>query len=169
MDVIGGKPAGSIQSALLFFGKPRGRMAAKVGVAENGNEQFKRDVFKPPADFLRPSGGLADLVDPHMAWRWQQSANQRSAAAEVEIRIVLSLWDTRKEEKMADSVYKVIELVGSSEKSWEEAARNAVERAGQTLRDLRVAEINKLDMKVENGKVTAFRARVNLSFKYGGE
>lgn len=69
---------------------------------------------------------------------------------------------------MADSVYKVIELVGSSEKSWEEAARNAVEKASQTLRDLRVAEINKLDMKVENGKVTAFRARVNLSFKYGG-
>ena len=70
---------------------------------------------------------------------------------------------------MADSVYKVIQLVGSSPNSWEDAARNAVERASQTLRDLRVAEINKLDMKVENGKVTAFRARVNLSFKYGGE
>ena len=69
---------------------------------------------------------------------------------------------------MADSVYKVIQLVGSSATSWEEAARNAVEKAGQTLRDLRVAEINKLDMKVENGKVTAFRARVSLSFKYGG-
>ena len=66
-------------------------------------------------------------------------------------------------------MYKVIQLVGSSATSWEEAARNAVEKAGQTLRDLRVAEINKLDMKVENGKVTAFRARVNLSFKYGGE
>ena len=70
---------------------------------------------------------------------------------------------------MADSVYKVIQLVGSSPTSWEDAARNAVERASQTLRDLRVAEISKLDMKVENGKVTAFRARVNLSFKYGGE
>lgn len=70
---------------------------------------------------------------------------------------------------MADSVYKVIQLVGSSPNSWEDAARNAVERASQTLRDLRVAEISKLDMKVENGKVTAFRARVNLSFKYGGE
>ena len=70
---------------------------------------------------------------------------------------------------MADSVYKVIQLVGSSATSWEEAARNAVEKASQTLRDLRVAEVNKLDMKVENGKVTAFRARVNLSFKYGGE
>jgi len=70
---------------------------------------------------------------------------------------------------MTDSVYKVIQLVGSSPTSWEEAARNAVEKASQTLRDLRVAEVNKLDMKVENGKVTAFRARVNLSFKYGGE
>ena len=69
---------------------------------------------------------------------------------------------------MAESVYKVIQLVGSSESSWEDAAKNAVERAGQTLRDLRVAEIEKLDMKVENGKVTSYRARVNLSFKYGG-
>ena len=70
---------------------------------------------------------------------------------------------------MADSVYKVIELVGSSPNSWEEAARNAVETAGKSLRDLRIAEVAKLDMKVEDGKVAAFRARVNLSFKYGGE
>jgi flavin-binding protein dodecin len=75
---------------------------------------------------------------------------------------------TGKEAKMADSVYKVIQLVGSSDKSWEEAAKNAIEKAGQTLRDLRVAEVEKLDMKVENGKVTAYRARMNLSFKYGG-
>ena len=67
---------------------------------------------------------------------------------------------------MADSVYKVIELVGSSEKSWEEAARNAVEEAGKTLKNLRIAEINKLDMKLENGKVVGYRARVSLSFKY---
>ena len=69
---------------------------------------------------------------------------------------------------MTDSIYKVIQLVGSSSTSWEEAAKNAVEKAGQTLRDLRVAEIEKLDMKVEDGKVTSYRARVNLSFKYGG-
>lgn len=74
-----------------------------------------------------------------------------------------------KEAQMSDSVYKVIELVGSSESSWEDAAKNAVETAGKSLRDLRVAEISKLDMKVENGKVSAYRARVNLSFKYGGE
>jgi hypothetical protein len=67
---------------------------------------------------------------------------------------------------MTDSIYKVIELVGTSAKSWEDAARAAVETAGANLRDLRVAEITKLDMKIENGKVTAFRARVSLSFKY---
>ena len=67
---------------------------------------------------------------------------------------------------MADSVYKVIQLVGSSSNSWEEAASNAVERASGSLRDLRVAEVTKLDMKVENGKVVAYRARVNVSFKY---
>ena len=66
------------------------------------------------------------------------------------------------------SVLKVIELLANSNESWEDAAKNAVERAGQTLRDLRVAEVSKLDMKVENGKITAFRTRVNLSFKYGG-
>ena len=69
---------------------------------------------------------------------------------------------------MADSVYKVIELVGTSSTSWEDAAKNAVETASKSLRDLRIAEISKLDMKVEDGKVVAYRARVNLSFKYGG-
>ncbi|MEW6595784.1 MAG: dodecin family protein [Thermodesulfobacteriota bacterium] len=67
---------------------------------------------------------------------------------------------------MSESVYKIIELVGTSEKSWEEAARLAVETASKTLKDLRVAEITKLDMKIENGRVVAYRARVNLSFKY---
>ena len=72
---------------------------------------------------------------------------------------------------MSDSVYKVIELVGTSPNSWEEAAKNAVETAGKSLKDLRVAEVRKLDMKVENGKVVAYRVRVNLSFKYesGGQ
>ncbi len=67
---------------------------------------------------------------------------------------------------MSESVYKVIELVGTSPTSWEEAAKNAVETASKSLKDLRVAEITTLDMKVEGGNVTAFRARVNLSFKY---
>ncbi|MCG6908151.1 MAG: dodecin family protein [Desulfobacteraceae bacterium] len=70
---------------------------------------------------------------------------------------------------MSTSVYKVIELVGTSTNSWEEAAKNAVETAGKSLKNLRVAEISKLDMKVENGVATAFRARVNLSFKYENE
>jgi flavin-binding protein dodecin len=70
---------------------------------------------------------------------------------------------------MAESIYKVIELIGTSEKSWEEAAKNAVETASKSLRDLRVAEITKLDLKMEKGQVTAFRARVSLSFKYQKE
>jgi len=65
-----------------------------------------------------------------------------------------------------DSVYKITEIIGTSATSWEEAARNAVETASKTLRDLRVAEIVKLDLVVENGKVVAYRARVSLSFKY---
>ncbi|MEJ2154290.1 MAG: dodecin family protein [Desulfobacteraceae bacterium] len=67
---------------------------------------------------------------------------------------------------MSDSVYKVIELVGTSSDSWESAARNAVQMAGESLKDLRIAEVGKLDMKVEDGKVTAYRARVKVSFKY---
>jgi dodecin len=71
-----------------------------------------------------------------------------------------------KEVVMTESVYKIIEVIGTSPNSWEEAARNAVDTAGKTLRDLRIAEISKLDMKVEEGKVVAYRARVQLSFKY---
>lgn len=67
---------------------------------------------------------------------------------------------------MSESIYKVIELVGTSENSWEEAAKNAVERAGKSLRDLRIAEISTMDMKVEDNKVVAFRARIKVSFKY---
>lgn len=67
---------------------------------------------------------------------------------------------------MPDSVYKVIELVGTSTTSWEDAAKKAVETAGANLKNLRIAEVNKLDMTVQDGKVTAYRARVSLSFKY---
>jgi dodecin len=67
---------------------------------------------------------------------------------------------------MPESVYKVIELVGTSTASWEDAAKNAIDTASKSLRDLRVAEITKLDLKIENGKVAAFRTRVSLSFKY---
>jgi flavin-binding protein dodecin len=66
---------------------------------------------------------------------------------------------------MADSVYKVIELVGTSSKGWEDAAKNAVETAGESVKNLRIAEIGKLDMTVDDGNVVRFRARVTLSFK----
>ena len=67
---------------------------------------------------------------------------------------------------MAESVYKIIELIGTSTDSWERAAAAAVQRAAETLRDLRVAEVSELDMVIEEGKVTAYRAKVKVSFKY---
>jgi dodecin len=70
---------------------------------------------------------------------------------------------------MAESVYKVIELVGTSTDSWEKAAAAAVERASQSLRNLRVAEVSELDMALEDGKVSTYRAKVKVSFKYEGE
>ena len=70
---------------------------------------------------------------------------------------------------MADSgIYRVTEIVGTSESSWDDAAKQAVETAAKSLRDLRIAEVTKLDCRIENGKVVAFRARVSLSFKYEG-
>ncbi|MCD4716967.1 MAG: dodecin family protein [Desulfobacterales bacterium] len=67
---------------------------------------------------------------------------------------------------MAGSTYKIIELVGTSDTSWEEAARTAVDTAGESLKDLRIAEVTKLDVTIENGKLTSYRARINVSFKY---
>ena len=69
---------------------------------------------------------------------------------------------------MAESVYKIITLVGTSPDSWEKAAANAVSTAAKSLRDLRIAEIDELDMQIENGKVTSYRAKVRISFKYQG-
>jgi len=69
---------------------------------------------------------------------------------------------------MTDSVYKIIELVGTSTESWEKAATVAVERAAQSLRELRVAEVVELDMVIDDGKVTAYRAKLKVSFKYEG-
>lgn len=67
---------------------------------------------------------------------------------------------------MTESVYRVIEVIGVSDKSWEDAARSAVETAAGSVRDLRIAEVTKLDVTIEKGKVASYRARMNLSFKY---
>ena len=69
---------------------------------------------------------------------------------------------------MSDSVYKVIELVGTSPESWEKAGAAAIERAAESLRDLRIAEVSEMDMIIEGGKVTAYRTKVKVSFKYEG-
>jgi len=73
---------------------------------------------------------------------------------------------TRRVEPMPESVYKVIELVGTSSESWERAAKAAVDKASKTLRDLRIAEVSQLDMHLEDGKVLAYRAKLKVSFKY---
>ena len=70
---------------------------------------------------------------------------------------------------MSESVYKVVELIGTSTDSWEKAAAAAVERAAQSLRELRIAEVAELDVVIENGKVSAYRAKVKVSFKYEGK
>ena len=67
---------------------------------------------------------------------------------------------------MSESIYKVIELIGTSTKSWEDAGKHAVERAAQTLEDLRVAEVSEMDMKIEDGKVVAYRTKVKISFRF---
>lgn len=67
---------------------------------------------------------------------------------------------------MAGSTYKIVEIVGTSDKSWEDAAQTAITTAGTSLKDLRIAEITKLDVTVEDGKIATFRARMNVSFKY---
>lgn len=77
--------------------------------------------------------------------------------------------DFEKEGIMADSVYKIITLVGTSTASWEKAAASAVEKAAKTLRDLRIAEVEELDMQIESGKVVSYRAKVKVSFKYEGK
>jgi len=70
---------------------------------------------------------------------------------------------------MSDSVYKIITLVGTSPDSWEKAASNAVEQAAKTLQDLRIAEVEELDMQIDNGKILNYRAKVRVSFKYHGK
>ena len=67
-----------------------------------------------------------------------------------------------------EGVYRVIDVIGTSKRSWEDAAKNAVETATRSLRDLRIAEVQKLDVKIDNGKIVAYRARVQVSFKYEG-
>jgi len=70
---------------------------------------------------------------------------------------------------MAESIYKVIELVGTSDVSWEDAAKNVIERAGKTLKDLRVAEVAEQDLKIEDGKVVAYRTKLRISFRFHDE
>jgi len=82
------------------------------------------------------------------------------------VRSLIDYWIERRERIMGESVYKIVELVGTSTESWEKAAQHAVELAARSLRDMRVAEVSQLDMNIDNGRVTAYRAKVKVSFKY---
>jgi dodecin len=100
-------------------------------------------------------------------WWGSQSQAKIGCVTALEGRILLFANRSNPMAKQqSDSVYRIVDVVGVSEESWEDAGRNAVETAASSLRDLRVAEVTKMDMRVENGKVTAFRTRVALSFKY---
>jgi dodecin len=107
-------------------------------------------LFSPPMRALNLAcrkAGCIDTLRGHQASEW-------------------TTWEEKMSERQVESVYRIVDVVGESPTSWEEAGRHAVETAATSIRDLRVAEVVKMDMKVENGKVTAFRTRVALSFKY---
>src|SRR5271166_5360536 len=104
-----------------------------------------------------------EILGDGPAWEWLAV---RSAAADRSFNPQTVKENTVSKSASTSRVYRVTELIGTSESSWEDAAKHAVETATKTLRDLRVAEVNKLDLVIVDGKVTAFRARVNLSFKY---
>jgi dodecin len=103
----------------------------------------------------------------HQADDDQEHERQRADHAGT-IACAGSAAETEGGSRMSDSVYRVTEVIGTSSTSWEEAAKNAVETAAKTLRDLRVGEVVRFDVTMKDGKVTNYRARVNISFKYEG-
>jgi dodecin len=109
---------------------------------------------------------MADLSDARPNVVDSQSGNEVVAAFVCPAGSIMRERTNPMATKEIDSVYRIVDVVGVSEKSWEDAGRNAIETAASSLRDLRVAEVIKMDMKVDNGKVVAFRTRVALSFKY---
>ena len=100
--------------------------------------------------------------------RAEGSAKRHVETVAFATREVYALPSFVQEEPMADSVYKIIELVGTSKQSWEKAAESAVKLASKSLRDLRIAEVTQLDMTLDNGKVLTYRAKLKVSFKYEG-
>src|SRR3984893_14829118 len=116
---------------------------------------------------MGPSAFFAARRDTYSSVPLQRCRRLRSLSSQtIDVRRLPTQDD--KETDMAESVYKVIELVGTSTESWEKAATVAIKRAAKTLRDLRVAEISQLDMVLKDGKVESYRAKVKVSFKYEG-
>jgi flavin-binding protein dodecin len=113
-------------------------------------------MLAPQSAILNHTTGSKDHI-LHVSCRFLIGGNENSIIPDLQVeRSVV----------MSEGTYKIIELVGSSGVSWEDAAKNAVETASKTLKDLRIAEVKELDLKIEEGKVVAYRARLHLSFKY---
>jgi len=108
-------------------------------------------------------------LDPLVTRSWHRPFSADIVLGSTAAGITCFLLHTEREDDMPESVYKVIELIGTSNDSWEKAAANAVEQAAKSLRDLRVAEVVKLDIQLDaKGKVEAYRAKLNVSFKFEG-
>jgi flavin-binding protein dodecin len=131
--------------------------AGKKGQLQETCPQNEQEASSSPRTFvLVEDQHWRALAEPEL-WQEDFMAKQRKQTGPRE---------NSTPDQQADTVYKIVDVVGVSETSWEDAGRNAVETAAGSLRDLRVAEVTKMDMRVENGKVAAFRTRVSLSFKY---
>ena len=143
-----------------------------VGTGSNrkvtGNRTFFRLLARSGHDGAGPAGWLRPKAAPPNAIL-SPSGSGRHPRIGVEILMLDFLRHPGQEDDMPDSVYKVIELVGTSNDSWEKAAANAVEQAAKSRRDLRIAEVVKLDLQLDDkGKVEAYRAKLNVSFKFEG-
>src|SRR4051794_4187374 len=143
-----------------------------VGTGSNrkvtGNRTFFRLLARSGHDGAGPAGWLRPKAAPAKC-NLSLSGSGRHPRIGVEILMLDFLRHPGQEDDTPDSVYKVIELVGTSNDSWEKAAANAVEQAAKSLRDLRIAEVVKLDMQLDDkGKVEAYRAKLNVSFKFEG-
>src|SRR5919204_3180700 len=134
------------------------------------------DARRPPPRATGPCRDPAGVPGPAQAASWPRmgQTHRRPASANsvppvsagTQATLVCGESEARGRTCMAESVYRVTQVIGTSTDSWEAAARNAVETAARTVRDLRVAEVEQLDVTIENGRVTSYRAKVNISFKY---
>ncbi len=149
-------------SRASYEGRVLGRLAAGIDPDHGGRAVARQEAAGARPIIARPrrDRGKGKTVCGRECKRY--------TALSVELVCRQTRRTTREDGTMAESVYKVIELVGTSSESWEKAAAAAIERAGQSLRDMRIAEVAELDVQIKDGKIEAYRAKVKVSFKYEG-